>query len=130
MPDDHAILVVADSVFVFPIELVNLDLEAIADRAGIEVLLMPAIHLAHVLDHVLGAQLRGPPRRSVYMQRRKSAGKSTERIEVGKIGEMIGVEMADEDVVDEAEDVVESDESTDEVASGDDADTDSDEESS
>lgn len=55
---------------------------------------------------------------------------SSERPAFAADEDAVDEDAVDEDVVDEAEDVVESDESTDEVASGDDADTDSDEESS
>ena len=62
VPDGDAVAVVAEAVLVFPVELVDLDLVAVPDRAGIEGLKVPLQHLLHPGDHALGAQLRRAPR--------------------------------------------------------------------
>jgi len=54
-------LVAGDAVLVPVVELVDLDLIAVADGAGVELFEVPAQHLPHVVGHGLGAQLRRAP---------------------------------------------------------------------
>ena len=58
MADRDAVLVVADAVLVLPVELVDLDLVAVPDRAGVEGFQVPLEHLLHAGDHALGAEFR------------------------------------------------------------------------
>ena len=94
-----AVLVVADAIALFPIELGDFNFETVSDGAGVEILLVPAIHLSHVMHHVLDTQLRSSSRRTVNPQGLKAARVGPERIHVRQICVMVRVEMADEDVV-------------------------------
>ena len=62
---------------------------------------MPAIHRAHVFDHRLGAQLGRSSGRPVHAQGLEASREGPEGIKIGQVGEMVGVEMAEKDVVDE-----------------------------
>ena len=67
--DGHAVLVVADAVVVAEIELVDLDLVAVADRGGVEGVRVPMGHHLHAIDQVLDAVLRRPARWPMHAQR-------------------------------------------------------------
>src|SRR5208282_6050865 len=67
--DCDAVLLVADAVLVLPVELVDLDLVSVPDRAGIESFQVPFEHLLHAGDHGLGAELRRASRRPGDPQR-------------------------------------------------------------
>ena len=70
--DDYAILVVANPVVVAEIEFVDLDLVAVADRAGVEGVRVPLGHHLHAFDHVLmpslGVRPDGPWTRSGFQR--------------------------------------------------------------
>ena len=95
------VLLVADAVAFFPVEFVDVDLEPVADRAGIEVLLMPTVHLAHVRHHRGGSQFGAAPGRAVDPQCLEAAREGPEGIHVGQVGVVVGVQVADENIVDQ-----------------------------
>ena len=96
-----AVLVVADAVLVLPIELGDIHLVTVTHRGVVEVLLVPAHHLAHVLGHVLDAELLAGTGGAVETQRLPPARPCGEGVAIWEVGVVIAVQVGDEDVVDQ-----------------------------
>ena len=98
--DRHSVLVVADAVVVLVVELVDLDLVALAHRPAGERLRVPVGHLLHALDHLGDALVRPAARRAVYPQRLPPRRPRREAVQVRQLAVVIHVQVGDEDVVD------------------------------
>ena len=98
--DGHAVLVVADAVVVAEIEFVDLDLVAVANRAGVERVGMPLGHHLHAFDHRLDAVLGRPARWPMDAQRLPPPHPRREGEQVRQVRVVIDMEMGEEDVVD------------------------------
>ena len=98
--DGDAVLVVADAVVIAEIELVDLDLVAVAHRAGVERVRVPMGHHLHALDHVCDAISWRAAGWSMHAQRLPAPHPRREGVEVGQVRVVIHMEVGEEDVVD------------------------------
>src|SRR5208283_2427150 len=100
MADRDAVLVVADAVLVLPVELVDLDLVAVPDRAAVEGFQMPLEHLLHAGDHGLGAEIRRASRGPGNPQRHlPSSSPRRKWEEIGQVVVVVHVQVGNEYVV-------------------------------
>ena len=98
--DRDAVLVVADAVLVLPVELVDLDLVAVPDRAGVEGFEMPLEHLLHAGDHRLGSEVRRASRGPGDPQRHLPPScPRREWEQIRQVVVVVHVQVGDEDVV-------------------------------
>ena len=98
--DDDTVLVVADSVAVAEIELVDFHLVTVPDRKLVEAVRVPVGHRLHALDHGLGAILGRATRWAGDPQRLPAPHPGREAVDVRELAVVIDVQMGDEDVVD------------------------------
>src|SRR5271167_81834 len=100
MADCDAVVVVADAVLVLPVELIDLDLIAVPDRAGVEGFQVPLEHLLHARDHALGPEVRRASGRPSDSQRLlPSSCPRREWEEIGQVVVVVYMQVGDEDVV-------------------------------
>src|SRR5262245_65135802 len=82
------------------VELLQFDVETLADRRGPEVLPVPEEHLLHVLDHVRDPVFRGAPGRPGEPEGLVPAtAPGAEHVDIGYGGKVVPVQVRDEDVV-------------------------------
>ncbi len=100
VPDRDTVVVVADPAVVGPVELVDVDLIAVAHGGSREGLGVPVGHRLHALDHRCGTFPRRATRRAVHPQRLPAPGPRSERVQVGQFPDRRRVQVRQEDVVD------------------------------
>ncbi len=101
MRDPHAVFLVDHTPVVAKVELVDLDVPALADGEDAERIDVPAEHHLHTLDHLGRAVLGCSTARSVHSERIVPAsGPGAEHPDVGQTAEVIDVQVRDEDVLD------------------------------
>ena len=104
MPDGDPVLLVSDAAVVLVIELLHIELETLSGRQGLKILALPGQHLLHPVHHVARAQLGRSARWPVDPQLLVPASAPrTKGVGIGHRGDMIPVQVSQEDVIEPIE---------------------------